>query len=60
MDILREIIGVDIPARYDPERPGDIKHSYADVKKLMKFGYDPKVGFKEGLKRTVEFFKAGG
>ncbi|MDH4158537.1 MAG: SDR family oxidoreductase [candidate division Zixibacteria bacterium] len=59
LDILREIIGVDIPAKYDPERPGDIKHSYADVKKLMKFGYNPKVSFKEGLKRTVEFFKAG-
>ncbi len=59
LDILREIIGVDTPAKYDPERPGDIKHSYADVRKLIKFGYDPKVDFKEGLKRTVEFFKAG-
>ena len=54
---LREIIGVDTQANYTEERIGDIMHSYASVDKLCKFGYDPKIGFEEGLKKTVDFFR---
>ncbi|UCD62908.1 MAG: SDR family oxidoreductase [Candidatus Zixiibacteriota bacterium] len=57
LDILREIIGTDIQAKYDPPREGDIKHSYAAIDKLVKFGYKPEVDFTEGLKRTVAFFR---
>ena len=56
LDELRAIIGVDTPANYEPARPGDIKHSYADVEKIKAHGYEPTVGFKDGLKKTVEFF----
>ncbi len=58
LDILREIIGTDIKAQYDPPRDGDILHSYASIEKLRKFGYEPSVDFKEGLRRTVEFFRS--
>ncbi len=58
LDSLREIIGVDIGAKYDPPRPGDIKHSFADVSKAEKdFGYKTLVDFKEGLKKTVAWYK---
>lgn len=60
LDKLREIMGVDIKAKYDPPRPGDIKHSYASIEKFAKFGFDPKVDFDEGLKRTVDFFTGTG
>jgi UDP-glucose 4-epimerase len=57
LDLLREIIGVDTAAQYDPPRKGDILHSYADIAKAEKeLGYKPVVGFKEGLKRTVDWF----
>lgn len=56
LDKLREILGVDTKAKYAPPRPGDIKHSYASVDKLKAKGYDPKIDFEEGLKRTVAFF----
>ena len=56
LDKLRAIIGVDIKAQYDPPRQGDIKHSFAAIDKLQKFGYKPTVGFEDGLKKTVEFF----
>jgi nucleoside-diphosphate-sugar epimerase len=56
LDLLRKIIGVNTPAKYDPPRPGDIRHSYADISKLKASGYDPRIGFEEGLKRTVAFF----
>jgi UDP-glucose 4-epimerase len=56
LDKLRAIMGVDIEAKYDPPRPGDIKHSYASVDKLKKVGYDPAIQFDEGLEKTVRFF----
>jgi len=57
LDELRKILGVETKADYTDPRPGDIMHSFASVDKLGKFGYDPKVSFEEGLKRTVEFFR---
>jgi len=58
LDKLREIIGSDIKAHYEAERPGDIRHSYAAVDKIKQYGYDPQVAFEEGLRRTVKFFRA--
>jgi UDP-glucose 4-epimerase len=58
LDKLREIIGVDTKAHYAPARQGDIMHSFAAIDKIKQSGYDPKIGFDEGLKRTVEFFRA--
>jgi len=57
LDSLREIIGVDTPAIYAEARAGDIKHSFAAIDKLKSSGYDPAIGFKDGLKKTVEFFR---
>lgn len=57
LEFLRKIMGVDTPAEYRPAREGDIKHSYAAVDKLLAHGYNPSVGFEEGLKRTVQFYK---
>lgn len=53
---LRQIMGVNVPAKYVDARLGDIRHSYASIDKLKAFGYNPTVDFEEGLKRTVEFF----
>lgn len=57
LDSLREIIGVDTKAKYDPTRQGDILHSFADISKAEKdLNYKPEVSFKEGLEKTVEWF----
>ncbi|MDD5310541.1 MAG: SDR family oxidoreductase [Candidatus Omnitrophica bacterium] len=56
---LNEIIGKDIKPKFMPPRPGDVKHTLADVakmKKLLKF--DPKVDFVLGLRKTVEYFRS--
>jgi UDP-glucose 4-epimerase len=57
---LCRIIGVTTEPVYDPPRPGDVRHSFASIDKLGALGYDPKVGFEEGLKKTVEFFSGKG
>jgi nucleoside-diphosphate-sugar epimerase len=51
-------MGKQIKPRYADPRPGDIKHSFADVSKLAAdFSIAPVVSFEEGLERTIAFFK---
>ena len=45
--------------KYESERGGDIKHSLADISKAEAgLGYKPSVNFEEGLRRTVEWYRA--
>jgi nucleoside-diphosphate-sugar epimerase len=57
---LQEILDCQVqPVHTDP-RPGDIKHSWADVDRARAhLGYEPQVGFLEGLRRTVAWYRAG-
>jgi UDP-glucose 4-epimerase len=48
------LVGVDVRARHDPARPGDIRHSVADITAAREsFGYHVLVGLEEGLRRTI-------
>jgi nucleoside-diphosphate-sugar epimerase len=43
---------------YDVERGGDIKHSLADISAAEQhLGYQPKVDFEDGLRRTVDWYR---
>jgi UDP-glucose 4-epimerase len=56
--MLRGIIGFSGAARYAPTRAGDVQHSLADISLAQKhLGYSPAVGFEEGLRRTVEWYR---
>jgi nucleoside-diphosphate-sugar epimerase len=57
LEVLRKVTGVPVAARYAAERPGDIKHSYADISKARKLlGYEPDHTLEEGLKTTAAWF----
>jgi nucleoside-diphosphate-sugar epimerase len=60
-DVLRQLEKVTskkIQAKYDPPRNGDILHSQADISLARRIlGYEPRVLFEEGLKRTWEWYK---
>ena len=44
--------------KHEAERPGDVKHSLADISKIQKeLGFSPKTDLLEGLERTVRFFE---
>ena len=59
IEILRKLTGYTGKVTYGPERGGDIKHSLADISGARKhLGYEPKVSFAEGLRRTVEWYRA--
>jgi UDP-glucose 4-epimerase len=56
--ILKSITGYDGEPRYDADRIGDVKHSLADISAAREaFGYAPIVEFKEGLRRTVAWYR---
>ena len=59
--ILRELTGYDGKPAYAQARAGDIRDSLADIGLAEELlGYQPIVDFREGLRRTVEWYRAGG
>ena len=49
----------DLTAEYREPRVGDVKHSLADITLARKFlGYESKVGLREGLQRTIDWWKS--
>ncbi len=57
ISMINELLGKKIEPKYVDPRPGDIKHSLADISKAKSFGYDPKDKFMRELEETIEFFR---
>lgn len=55
---LTKALRVEIEPIFGPERPGDIKHSNADISKAKELlGYDPEWSFERGIKEVIEWYK---
>ena len=55
LEILNRILGVQIEPIHIEPRAGDIRRSQADISAAQQYlGYQPKIDFAEGLKRTVQ------
>jgi UDP-glucose 4-epimerase len=58
LDILSRITGQRAEPRFTSPRPGDVRHTWADISLTESgIGYRPEVPFEEGLRRTVEWFR---
>jgi UDP-glucose 4-epimerase len=58
-DQMRKIMGSSVSPRYAEPRAGDVKHSHADISAAEKLiGYSVAVPFVEGLRRTIEWYRA--
>ena len=58
---LEDISGNKVPVIYGPERPGDVKHSKADISKAKQnLDYRPKVFFKDGLRQALAWYEDTG
>jgi UDP-glucose 4-epimerase len=56
--ILNGLAGRELPVEHEPARPGDVRHSLADIGKARRLlGYAPEVGFAEGLARTFAWYR---
>jgi len=56
--LINELVGKNIKPIYDPPRPGDVKHSLADVTLAQNLiGFKPTVPFKQGLRKAIEWYR---
>jgi len=59
VEALNSLLGTSISPRHADPRPGDIRHSRADVSRARRaLGYEPKVPFEEGLRRTLAWYRS--
>jgi UDP-glucose 4-epimerase len=59
LDHLGPLMGREPGARYDPARPGDVRHSQADIGRARReLGYRPSISPEEGLRRTLAWYEA--
>jgi UDP-N-acetylglucosamine/UDP-N-acetylgalactosamine 4-epimerase len=57
-DSLKQLAHSDLSPSFGPERPGDIKHSLADISKAINYlGYYPQVSVIEGLERAFRWYR---
>lgn len=55
---LCKALGKDVEPNFGPDRPGDIKHSNADISKAKKLlGYNPEYDFEKGIKLAIDWYK---
>jgi UDP-glucose 4-epimerase len=54
---VMDVVGRDVDVVYQPERPGDIRHSYADNKKLLSVINIDFTPIDTGLRYTVDFYR---
>ena len=56
---LRDMIGAAVEPIYQDPRAGDVRDSQADISKAARLlGYTPLVTFEQGLRNTVEWYRA--
>ena len=59
--LLQRLEGVSIAPVYGPPRAGDVRHSQADITAARRdLGYAPRFTLEEGLRRTLEWYRAAG
>ena len=55
---IQEIVGSELEPIHEPARPGDVRHSLADLSRARDLlGFEPAVPLAEGLRRTIESLK---
>jgi UDP-glucose 4-epimerase len=57
LDTIQDILGKRVEPVFEPPRPGDVKHSLADISLARELlGYEVLVDFKEGMRRTIQWY----
>jgi len=55
--LVISIVGKNMEPVHQEPRPGDIRHSLADISRARAFGYEPRCSLKEGLRETIRSFQ---
>ena len=58
VDTLNDVLDTDLDPIYDDPRPGDVRHSHADISKANELlGYEPNIDFSTGLEQTIPYYR---
>ena len=61
VELLEEILGRELHLLHTAERPGDVRHTLADISEAEYcLDYQPQVSFEEGIARTAKYFNGQG
>lgn len=59
LELYRDLTGMNLEAKLEPPRDGDIRDSLADISLAREvLGYEPSVTFEDGLRRTFAWYQA--
>jgi UDP-glucose 4-epimerase len=57
--ILNRLLGTNVSPVHAAPRTGDVRESLADISRARQLlGYEPKVDFEEGLRRSIEYYRS--
>jgi nucleoside-diphosphate-sugar epimerase len=58
VNMINGLLGKEIQPKYEEARPGDIRHSLADVTKAQELlGFRPRVSILDGLRSTLDWYR---
>jgi nucleoside-diphosphate-sugar epimerase len=58
VEMINELLGKDIKPIYTDPRPGDVKHSLADITVAEKLiAFKPQVSFRQGLQEAIDWYR---
>ena len=61
IDVLNRLLGTDVKPTHAPPRAGDVRESLADITQAGELlGYEPRVGFEEGLQKSIDYYRGLG
>jgi len=56
--MINRLLGKKVRPKYEPARPGDVKHSLADITAARELiGFEPVVLFREGLEKSIDWYR---
>jgi nucleoside-diphosphate-sugar epimerase len=56
--MINRLLGKNVRPLYAPARPGDVKHSLADITAAReRIGFEPVTSFREGLERSIDWYR---
>ncbi len=58
IDMINNLLDKSVKPTYTPSRPGDVKHSLADITVARELiGFEPVISFKDGLKKAIDWYR---
>jgi len=58
-ETMRTLVGANVEPTYAASRTGDVRDSQADVSKAKRLlGFEPRVSLEEGLRQTMDWYRA--